>query len=145
MRRWDGKPTQTGACGKTSLLCSFALGEFPKEYVSLFALSFCFILHSTTSCLLVLGVVLSDVADRALLLSSSLPFGSRPFPSIGVFGSFLGSDMRCTRYGTLPVTSRPRHFSISPPRHFDTSSSLNLGTSARSPHRPTRPPSGSSR
>jgi GTPase SAR1 family protein len=22
-----------GACGKTSLLCSFALGEFPKEYV----------------------------------------------------------------------------------------------------------------
>ncbi|KAA1472863.1 ras-domain-containing protein [Dentipellis sp. KUC8613] len=23
-----------GACGKTSLLCSFALGEFPKEYVS---------------------------------------------------------------------------------------------------------------
>jgi hypothetical protein len=23
----------TGACGKTSLLCSFALGEFPKEYV----------------------------------------------------------------------------------------------------------------
>jgi len=21
-----------GACGKTSLLCSFALGEFPKEY-----------------------------------------------------------------------------------------------------------------
>ena len=25
----------TGACGKTSLLCSFALGEFPKEYVSL--------------------------------------------------------------------------------------------------------------
>lgn len=24
-----------GACGKTSLLCSFALGEFPKEYVSL--------------------------------------------------------------------------------------------------------------
>ncbi|KAF9017523.1 ras-domain-containing protein [Hymenopellis radicata] len=25
-----------GACGKTSLLCSFALGEFPKEYVSVF-------------------------------------------------------------------------------------------------------------
>ncbi|KAF8198051.1 hypothetical protein BJ912DRAFT_952887 [Pholiota molesta] len=25
--------TSTGACGKTSLLCSFALGEFPKEYV----------------------------------------------------------------------------------------------------------------
>ena len=24
-----------GACGKTSLLCSFALGEFPKEYVSI--------------------------------------------------------------------------------------------------------------
>lgn len=24
----------TGACGKTSLLCSFALGRFPKEYVS---------------------------------------------------------------------------------------------------------------
>ncbi|KAJ2916308.1 hypothetical protein MD484_g4109, partial [Candolleomyces efflorescens] len=24
--------SQTGACGKTSLLCSFALGEFPKEY-----------------------------------------------------------------------------------------------------------------
>lgn len=24
----------TGACGKTSLLCCFALGEFPKEYVS---------------------------------------------------------------------------------------------------------------
>ncbi len=23
-----------GACGKTSLLCCFALGEFPKEYVS---------------------------------------------------------------------------------------------------------------
>jgi GTPase SAR1 family protein len=23
-----------GACGKTSLLCAFALGEFPKEYVS---------------------------------------------------------------------------------------------------------------
>ncbi|KAF9807405.1 hypothetical protein IEO21_08232 [Rhodonia placenta] len=23
-----------GACGKTSLLCSFALGEFPKEYMS---------------------------------------------------------------------------------------------------------------
>ena len=30
----------TGACGKTSLLCSFALGRFPKEYVSpLFQLS----------------------------------------------------------------------------------------------------------
>ena len=27
-------PFLTGACGKTSLLCSFALGEFPKEYVS---------------------------------------------------------------------------------------------------------------
>lgn len=28
-----------GACGKTSLLCAFALGEFPKEYVrSLFLL-----------------------------------------------------------------------------------------------------------
>ncbi|KAI6142948.1 P-loop containing nucleoside triphosphate hydrolase protein [Pisolithus tinctorius] len=26
-----------GACGKTSLLCSFALGEFPKEYVKLCA------------------------------------------------------------------------------------------------------------
>ncbi|KAF9528488.1 rho small monomeric GTPase [Crepidotus variabilis] len=25
-----------GACGKTSLLCSFALGEFPKEYVPVF-------------------------------------------------------------------------------------------------------------
>ncbi|KAH9915920.1 ras-domain-containing protein [Epithele typhae] len=25
-----------GACGKTSLLCSFALGEFPKEYVTIF-------------------------------------------------------------------------------------------------------------
>ncbi|KAH8092234.1 ras-domain-containing protein [Cristinia sonorae] len=25
-----------GACGKTSLLCSFALGEFPKEYVPIF-------------------------------------------------------------------------------------------------------------
>ncbi|KAF4598467.1 Rho GTPase [Pleurotus pulmonarius] len=25
-----------GACGKTSLLCSFALGEFPKEYVTVF-------------------------------------------------------------------------------------------------------------
>ncbi|KAI0758726.1 ras-domain-containing protein [Fomes fomentarius] len=25
-----------GACGKTSLLCSFALGEFPKEYVAIF-------------------------------------------------------------------------------------------------------------
>ncbi len=25
-----------GACGKTSLLCSFALGEFPKEYVGPF-------------------------------------------------------------------------------------------------------------
>ncbi|KZT03185.1 ras-domain-containing protein [Laetiporus sulphureus 93-53] len=25
-----------GACGKTSLLCSFALGEFPKEYPSIF-------------------------------------------------------------------------------------------------------------
>ncbi|KAI0820116.1 ras-domain-containing protein [Trametes gibbosa] len=24
------------ACGKTSLLCSFALGEFPKEYVTIF-------------------------------------------------------------------------------------------------------------
>jgi len=23
----------TGACGKTSLLCTFALGEFPNEYV----------------------------------------------------------------------------------------------------------------
>ncbi|KAG9083391.1 Rho GTPase [Ceratobasidium sp. UAMH 11750] len=23
-----------GACGKTSLLCVFAMGEFPKEYVS---------------------------------------------------------------------------------------------------------------
>ena len=28
-------PPSLGACGKTSLLCSFALGEFPKEYVSL--------------------------------------------------------------------------------------------------------------
>jgi Rho family protein len=26
-----------GACGKTSLLCAFALGEFPKEYVRCFA------------------------------------------------------------------------------------------------------------
>ncbi|KAL5478788.1 RHO2 [Sanghuangporus weigelae] len=25
-----------GACGKTSLLCCFALGEFPKEYVTIF-------------------------------------------------------------------------------------------------------------
>ncbi|KAF9564789.1 ras-domain-containing protein [Agrocybe pediades] len=25
-----------GACGKTSLLCTFALGEFPKEYVTVF-------------------------------------------------------------------------------------------------------------
>lgn len=29
--------SSVGACGKTSLLCSFALGEFPKEYVSLHA------------------------------------------------------------------------------------------------------------
>ncbi|KAK7057468.1 Rho small monomeric GTPase [Favolaschia claudopus] len=26
---------KTGACGKTSLLCSFALGEFPRDYLTL--------------------------------------------------------------------------------------------------------------
>ena len=40
----------TGACGKTSLLCSFALGEFPKEYVGL-RLSSCFVLTSLSDAL----------------------------------------------------------------------------------------------
>jgi len=35
-QQWLRRPAVTdvrlGACGKTSLLCSFALGEFPKEY-----------------------------------------------------------------------------------------------------------------
>ena len=38
----------TGACGKTSLLCCFALGEFPKEYVSIlfsFPYLFCRFTH----------------------------------------------------------------------------------------------------
>ena len=43
-----------GACGKTSLLCCFALGEFPKEYVRVVYASF---FLCVTNCVFVLNSV----------------------------------------------------------------------------------------